>query len=132
METLLYTATSLTNDNLLTSDYNNLKQRAWGQSELKQLSLKLDQELADVKGMLIEVSAIVLPAALVSSVLSHITDLKTRLLKEGVLKLHPVARTSVSLSKHICVRAAQLYGKINPATQCSVFRVLSMNGMNLS
>ena len=72
----------MTNAKLLMSEYNDLKQHTWGQSKLNQLSLKLDQELADVKGTLMEVSGIVLPAAfIVSGVSSCTAILKKELLK---------------------------------------------------
>ena len=86
MEILLYTAAAVTNAKLLMSHFNDLKQLGWGQSNLKQLLLKFSEELADVKGMLVDVSAVVLPAALVSCLPSHTTYIYTpemKLLKEG-------------------------------------------------
>ena len=49
VETLLDAATNVSNAKLLMLDYEDLKQRSWGQSKLKQLGLQLDKELADVK-----------------------------------------------------------------------------------
>ena len=132
VETLLDVAAAVSNTRLLSSNYDDLKQRSWGHSKLKQLGVQLDKELSDVRITLMEVSGIVLPSTSVANVPSCTAILKKELLKEAVLKLHMVERTADLLSQRIRVRVAQLRGRINPAPQTSSFRVLSMIGLNLT
>lgn len=128
MESLIDVAATVSNVKQLISDNNDLKQRCWGQSKIKDATLKLDHQLGELKATLKEVSGI---QFLAGGLQSCTSIFKKELLKEGVLKVQLLQQTAISLSQRIRVRVAQLRGKISPASQTS-FRLLSQNGLNFS
>lgn len=133
VETLLDIAAVVSSSKMLLTEYDDLKRRSWAHSKFKQLGVQLDRELSDVKSTLMELSGIVLPSSSsATNVPSRTAILKKELLKEAVLKLQVAGRTAESLSQQVRVRVAQLRGRINPAPQTSSYRVLSMNGLNLT